>query len=267
MRILLVSDLHYALKQYDWTAAAAPAFDLVVIAGDHLDISSSLDGNVQVVVILKYLQRLARTTRLVVSSGNHDLDRRDAAGERIPAWIERVRRLGVPTDGDTLELDAARVTICPWWDGPAARGRIADQLARDAAAPRRPWIWVYHAPPADSPTSWDGRRSWGDADLSAWIELYRPDIVLCGHIHQAPFKREGSWVDRIGDTWVFNAGQQIGPEPAHVILDTAQPAAAWFSLAGAEIVRLDAPLSRPVESLAGLPAWAPAIPGPGPSPA
>ena len=33
MKFLLVSDLHYALKQYDWTAAAAPDFDVVVIAG------------------------------------------------------------------------------------------------------------------------------------------------------------------------------------------------------------------------------------------
>lgn len=267
MRLLLVSDLHYALKQYDWTAAAAPAFDLVVIAGDHLDIASSLDGSVQVVVILKYLQRLAQATQLVVSSGNHDLDRRDADGELFASWMDRVRRLGVPTDGDTLELDEARVTICPWWDGPNARAAIAEQLARDAAKPRRPWIWVYHAPPANSPTSWDGRRSWGDAELSAWIAAYRPDFVLAGHIHQAPFKREGSWVDRIGDTWVFNSGQQIGPEPAHIILDTAEPAAAWFSLAGAEMVRLDRPLLRPVEALSGLPPWLAAIPGPGRIPA
>lgn len=151
MRLLLVADLHYALKQYDWAAAAAPAFDVVVVAGDHLDISSPLDGGVQVLVILKYLQRMARTTRLVVSSGNHDLDRRDAHGERVPAWMARVRRLGVPTDGDTLELDEARITICPWWDGPRAKAAIGEQLARDAAKPRRPWIWVYHAPPRPDP--------------------------------------------------------------------------------------------------------------------
>lgn len=267
MRVLLVSDLHYALKQYDWTAAAAPAFDLVVIAGDHLDIGSALDGGVQVMVILKYLQRVARTTRLVVSSGNHDLDRRDAEGERIAAWMERVRRLGVPTDGDSLAVDDTLVTICPWWDGPKAREAIAEQLARDAAKPKRRWIWVYHAPPEGSPTAWDGRRCWGDAELTAWIDRYRPDMVLAGHIHQAPFKREGSWVDRIGDTWVFNSGQQIGPEPPHIVIDTEEPAAAWFSLAGAETVRLDQPLVRPVDSLSRIPDWLPAIPRPGPIPA
>ena len=258
MRILLVSDLHYALKQYDWTTAAAPDFDLVVIAGDHLDVSGHLDGNVQILVILKYLQRLSRLTRLVVSSGNHDLDRRDESGERVASWMSRARALGVPTDGDSVALGDTLVTICPWWDGPRAKAAIAAQLARDSARAKARWIWVYHGPPDGSPTSWDGRQHWGDADLSAWIDQHGPDMVLAGHIHQAPFKPQGSWVDRIGGTWVFNCGQQIGPTPPHIVIDTDEGAAAWFSLAGAEAVRLDAPLQRPVASLEAMPAWLPA---------
>ena len=39
MRILVVSDLHYTLKQLDWVTAVAPDYDLVVIAGDLLDMS------------------------------------------------------------------------------------------------------------------------------------------------------------------------------------------------------------------------------------
>ena len=255
MKILLVSDLHYALKQYDWTAAVAPDFDRVVVAGDHLDIAGQLDGGVQIVVILKYLQRLATRTRLVVSSGNHDLDRRDASGERVPAWIERVRRLGIATDGDSLNLDGTLVTICPWWDGPRARDAVQAQIERDAKVAKDGWIWVYHAPPEGSPTSWDGRRSWGDKELKTWIDAYQPDLVLCGHIHEAPFRRDGSWVDRIGDAWVFNSGRQIGEQPAHVAIDTGAREAAWFSLAGAEVVRLDQPLERPVAELQALPAW------------
>jgi Icc-related predicted phosphoesterase len=255
MKILLVSDLHYALKQYDWTAAMAPDFDVVVIAGDHLDIAGQLDGGVQIVVILKYLRRLAAQTRLIVSSGNHDLDRRDAAGERVAAWMERVRALGIATDGDSLDLDGTLVTICPWWDGPRAMEAVRAQIERDAARPKHRWIWIYHAPPEGSPTSWDGRRFYGDAELAGWIETWAPDMVLCGHIHQAPFKREGSWVDRIGSTWVFNSGQQIGPTPTHVAFNTETQEAAWFSLAGAEMVRLDAPLRRPVADLGVLPDW------------
>jgi Icc-related predicted phosphoesterase len=267
VKILLVSDLHYALKQYDWTTAAAPAFDLVVIAGDHLDIAGQLDGGVQIVVILNYLKRMAQRGRLIVSSGNHDLDSRDASGEKVAGWMRRVRLLGIPTDGDSVAFDDVLVTVCPWWDGPHALDAVRAQIERDAARPKSAWIWIYHAPPADSPTAWTGRHFAGDPHLRDWIGEYRPDLVFTGHIHEAPFKRGGSWADRIGKTWVFNSGQQIGPEPAHVAIDTAAHEAVWFSLAGAEIVRLDAPLARPFADLTAMPAWlAASSPGPGPSP-
>ncbi len=40
MRILVVSDLHYTLRQLDWVASVAADHDLLVVAGDHLDIAS-----------------------------------------------------------------------------------------------------------------------------------------------------------------------------------------------------------------------------------
>lgn len=253
MKLLLVSDLHYALKQYDWTTAVAANFDVVVVAGDHLDIAGQLDGAVQIVVILKYLKRLAERTRLIVSSGNHDLDRRDASGEKIASWMERVRHIGVATDGDSVGLGDTLITVCPWWDGPVAKAAVQAQLARDAEKPKARWIWVYHAPPEGSPTAWNGKRSFGDEALTEWIAAFRPDIVLTGHIHEAPFKADGAWADRIGPTWVFNSGRQIGPTPTHIAIDTDAGEAAWFSLAGDELVRLDANLER--ISIEAPPAW------------
>jgi Icc-related predicted phosphoesterase len=255
MKCLLVSDLHYALKQFDWTTDVAADFDVVVIAGDHIDISGHVDGRAQIVVILNYLRRLHGRVRLVVSSGNHDLDGRDAAGEKVARWIGKVRALGVPTDGDALDVDGTLFTVCPWWDGPVSRDQVAGVLARDAARDKKRWIWVYHAPPDGSPTSWYNGSYQGDPELTRWIAEFAPDFVLTGHIHESPFLKDGSWVDRIGETWVFNAGRQIGPTPTHVIFDTDRQQALWFSLAGAEVVRLDAPLVRPVEELRALPDW------------
>ncbi len=245
MKCLLVSDLHYALKQFDWVDRVAPAFDLVVIAGDHLDISSVVSLDAQVVVILAYLRRVRAKTTLLVSSGNHDLTARDAAGEKVARWMAKVRQLGVPADGDRIEVGDITFTICPWWDGPNAREAVDAQLARDAERRAARWVWVYHSPPDASPVSWGGQKHFGDADLLRWIERYQPDMVLTGHIHQSPFREGGSWVDRIGTTWVFNAGRQIGPVPTHVVLDTDEPRAMWFSLAGNEVVPLDQPLTRP----------------------
>src|SRR5262245_18660937 len=183
MKSLLVSDIHYRLKQLDWLASVASGFDLVVIAGDHLDIASSVAIEAQVVVTLKYLQRVAASTQLVVCSGNHDLNGRNASGEKIASWMSKVRRLGIPADGDTVEVGDTLVTVCPWWDGPSARDAVMRQLAADVVRPHGRWVWVYHAPPKGSPTSWNGTRHFGDEDLLTWIHEYRPDMVLSGHIH------------------------------------------------------------------------------------
>jgi len=255
MKCLLISDLHYALKQFDWVANVAQDFDVIVIAGDHLDISSSVEVRTQITVILTYLRRLHAKTRLVVCSGNHDLEARNAVGEKFAKWISKVRHFGVLTDGDSLAVNGTLFTICPWWDGPQTREEVGAQLARDVEKLKDRWIWVYHAPPDESPTSWGGQQHFGDANLVRWIEQYKPDLVLTGHIHQSPFRQGGSWVDQVGSTWVFNPGRQIGPCPTHIVFDTNERMALWFSLAGAEVVRLDEPLKRPVSELTELPPW------------
>ena len=70
MKCLLISDLHYTLKQFDWVSNVAKDYDVVVIAGDHLDISSTVEARTQIVVILTYLKRLHTLSRLVVCSGH-----------------------------------------------------------------------------------------------------------------------------------------------------------------------------------------------------
>jgi Icc-related predicted phosphoesterase len=246
MRGLLVSDLHYALKKFDWVQGAAAEFDLVVIAGDSLDTSSYVAVEAQIVVVSKYLRRVAERTRLITSSGNHDLNTRGPDGEQIATWLARGRVPGVFTDGEYVEIEDVSITVCPWWDGSHGRAVVGRQLARDAARRRRRWIWVYHAPPADSPTSWTGSTHYGDTELVAWAREHRPNIVLTGHVHQSPFRTGGSWVDRIGETWVFNAGRLMAPDPPSVVFDTTAETAIWRSLAGSQIVRLDQPLVRPV---------------------
>jgi len=243
LRILLVSDLHYTLPQLDWVVRVAPRYDLVVLAGDSLDISSAVALDAQSVVILRYLALLQAATKVAVCSGNHDLTGPDARGEQCALWLEEARAAGVPTDGESLLLGDTLVTICPWWDGPLGRDAVEAQLAADAA--RRParWIWVYHWPPLGSPTCWTGRRHYGDTELGAWIARFRPDAVLTGHVHEPPFKPQGAWADRIGDSWVFNAGRQIGPVPAHIEIDLGAGNAAWNSMMGSETLGLAEPVA------------------------
>jgi Icc-related predicted phosphoesterase len=255
MRCLVVADLHYSLPQFDWLLSAAPQFDLVIFAGDALDIASAVDFRAQILVVKAYLARLAGATRVILCSGNHDLDERNAEGEKVARWINDVRALGIACDGDNIAVGDTLFTVCPWWDGPLVKARI-DQQLREAAAQRPArWIWVHHAPPANSPTSWGGKRFFGDIELVQWIERHHPSIVISGHVHQSPFIRDGSWFDRIGATWAFNAGLQPGRPPTYIVLDLARGAAFWLAAGDRQWIDLNAPLRRPAMPLLDPPDW------------
>ncbi len=255
MRLLLVSDLHYSLPLFDWVVEVADSFDVVVMAGDHLDLASLVDSRAQAVVVKKYFDRIKAKTTLLICSGNHDLDSKNAAGERTTKWLLGARNKGVLSDGESLVIGDTLFTMCPWWDGPVSQAAIAEQFEKAAQERPKRWIWIYHAPPASSPVAWAGQRFYGDEALKNWIEAYQPDIVMCGHVHEAPYVANGSWVDRIGATWVFNTGHYFGAPPAHIIMDTEVGEALWLSAAGNQYVRLDDRLSRPVPTLAALPDW------------
>jgi len=245
MRILLVSDLHYTLKQMDWVLRVAGDFDLVIVAGDHLDMGSLVDHDAQIVASQEFLRRLATRTAVVACSGSHDLNDRDGNGEKAACWLRVPDLDGVHVDGDTFAIDDVLVTVCPFWDGPMGRDAIGEQL-RAVASTRarrqgesRTWVWVYHVPPDASPTSWTGRRHYGDEDLVEWARALAPDIVCCGHVHESPFVTDGTWASRIGRAWAFNAGRQRGPIPTCVEIDTVARRASWHSLAGDEQLSFD----------------------------
>jgi len=82
MRILVASDLHYSLRQLDWVVTVAGQYDLVVLAGDHLDIRSYVEPDAQIAAVLEYLKRIAAKTTLAACSGNHDLNGENDLEER-----------------------------------------------------------------------------------------------------------------------------------------------------------------------------------------
>jgi hypothetical protein len=108
------------------------------------------------------------------------------------------------------------------------------------AAVNRParWIWVHHAPPAGTRICKTARGDYGDSNLTQWIDRWRPEMVICGHIHQAPWVDGGGWFDRRGQTWVFNAGHEIGHEPAHIVIDLTSREATWVGVPDEEKIAL-----------------------------
>lgn len=241
MRILVATDLHYRLGHYDWlvSTVAGGDVDVVALTGDLADVVSPVPLEVQIVVLDRYLALLSEHATVLASSGNHDLDGPGEHGEQVAGWLRRPRtESSVHTDGASVDRDGVRFTVCPWWDGPHTRAAVGAQL-RDAAADRpRRWIWLYHAPPAGTVLCRDGRREFPDDQLAAWIDEHRPDIVLTGHIHQAPWVDGGSWHAMLGPTLVMNPGRQVGPVPPHVTLDTAAGTAEWYGVFSSQTLAL-----------------------------
>lgn len=246
MRILAVGDIHYDLRQLDWVVEHAAEFDVVVIVGDLLDISSTVPLEAQITVVLRYLETLSRRCPTAVCSGNHDLTGIDPAGERAALWLAGADMPGLVVDHGSMIVGSALVSVWPWWDGPIGRARLeaaleAEAEARAVAGAVGPWIWVYHWPPPDLPVSWIGSKFYGDADLAGWVDRFRPDLVLSGHVHQSPWLDGGSWIAASGSTTVVNAGRQMGAEPSHVIVDLETWTATWWSYEGTVAMPLASP--------------------------
>ena len=47
-----------------------------------------MERRAQIVVVEAYLEQLVARTKVIVCSGNHDLDSRNADGELIANWVE-----------------------------------------------------------------------------------------------------------------------------------------------------------------------------------
>jgi Icc-related predicted phosphoesterase len=233
MRVLVVADLHYNLRQFDWLLRMSAEYDLVIVAGDVLDLAGHVDLDTQIVVLTKYMAKLRALVPVLVCSGNHDLDACNSAGERVAAWLQDLRDDDVRVDGEHVPLATGLVSICPYWDGPSSRADV-ETFLEQAPRPAVGWIWLYHVPPQGSPVSWTGRGHAGDGLLNQLIDRYSPDLVLCGHVHDSPFRKGGSWIDRLGETWVFNPGRQLGELPTCIELDLERRTACWMSLAGTE---------------------------------
>ena len=248
MRLLLVSDLHYTLRAVRLGGRSCADFDLVVMAGDQLDIRSTVPLDAQIVVDAAATSSCCRPPGGSSSAPATTISPvRTRNGERAArCGSSEARRRGVPTDGDAVLRRRHAHHDLPVVGRPA-RARRRRRPARRATRRSRParWIWVYHWPPLGSPTCLDRQAApTATTSSAAWIDEHRPDVVLSGHVHEPPFKPDGGWADRIGPTWVFNAGRQIGATPTCIEIDFDAQLATWTSLMGSEEIDLTAATRR-----------------------
>ncbi|MCC6356044.1 MAG: metallophosphoesterase [Verrucomicrobiae bacterium] len=221
-KILSVGDLHADRAWYEWLRRQAPRFDLVCLPGD---LSDFLVGPRRLPAqrrrILNELAQLAAGgTPVAVAEGNHDaVD---------PGWLCPTTGMeSVLWPGASAAISAGSrrliITLCPdtHFGGDESDRAVARLFASGAKIRDEeglPWLVLHHEPPDATPICTDAI---GSGQLAGLVMRHQPNLVICGHIHQAPFMRPvGNWYHRIGHTLLVNTGQMAKRRwPCHLLID------------------------------------------------
>lgn len=237
MKILSISDIHYSLQQFDWLVQNCEDYDLIILAGDMMDLGSYVDTDTQASVVGEYFKKICAKVPMIVCSGNHDLvDEGD--GTRTAEWLQDFAIKGLTVDGQVFEGQGLKIFSFPWWEEPEERAKVAEWLEQQSDAGTGHIFWVHHAPPQGTKVSWNGKRDLGDLSVKEWIEKHQPEIVFSGHIHNAPYYPDGSWYDKIDNTLITNSGRQTGSAPATIVLEIENDQITWCGMEGCETLPL-----------------------------
>ncbi|MDD3181164.1 MAG: metallophosphoesterase family protein [Opitutaceae bacterium] len=206
MTVLHVADLHFQKRWFHWLSASAPQHDLLVIAGDLLDLAQGGCPASQMAWVSDWVRDYPG--RLCLCSGDHDLEWDNLAEIWRPAyWLRDLSQPGVWVDGERFDLGGLSFQSIGFSTKP--KGGAAD-------------VWVVHAPPSHTMVA--RRRAngcdAGDPELRLGVRKYRPRLVLCGHLHDTY-----AWRDQQDSIVYLNPGRNDRASfPNHIIWDTAQNA-------------------------------------------
>jgi uncharacterized protein len=207
MLLAYVVDVH---DRFDSVAAAVSALgeiDVLVVGGD-ITTGGTPDDAARAIETWRPLAR-----RLLALAGNMDSAAIDA----------RLDELGVALDSRGYDLGTAGifgVSAAPHSPLRTPYELADDELSRrierafaDVAGSARK-IFCPHAPPAGTSCDRlrDGRHV-GSGVIRSFVEREQPDLVLCGHIHEARGE------DRIGRSRIVNPGPVSAGHYALVEID------------------------------------------------
>jgi Icc-related predicted phosphoesterase len=190
VRVLCFSDLHRDLEQAARLVEMSADADVVVAAGDFASIHEGLEETIDA------LRSIESPT--VVVPGNNETA--DALREACSVWKSATFLHGESAELDGVEFFGlgAGVPITPWnWSFDLSDDEAAVMLR---SCPDDAFL-VAHSPPyGHCDVSGNGDHLGSTAILEA-IELKRPPVVVCGHIHE-------SWgtESRVADTRIVNLG-------------------------------------------------------------
>jgi uncharacterized protein len=202
VRIYAAADLHAKPPRIDrvCNSVASHAPDVIVIAGD----------------ISNYLNPRAVLTRLsalglpvLVVRGNSDLAWHEKCFQRYPRidslHMSKKNIRGVSFAGISGTIPVPFRSRIAFFEKPVL-GKAASLISRET-------ILVVHPPPFGTLDRVMGKSSAGSKAVSKLISLYKPRVVICGHIH------EDTGTQTVGDTLVVNCSIAHGGNGAIIDLD------------------------------------------------
>lgn len=189
MRVLAFSDLHASPNRATAIVAASREADLVIGAGDFCNMRQGLDDAMAMLVGI--------TAPLVLVPGN--AESHDELNAAAPEGAVVLHGQGTEIGGLHLFGLGYGVPETPFgaWSCDLSEARAAEMLAACDVAD----IMILHSPPKGVVDRTSAGQSVGSKAIGAAIARIRPQLAVCGHIHDSWGKR-----GTIGASEVVNLG-------------------------------------------------------------
>ena len=195
LRVLGLVDLHWSPRR-PLELPDLSGIDLVLLGGD----LTHFRGETEAREVIDRVRQ--QGPQVLAVCGNCDRPEVETTMQEMGVALDR--RAEVVADVTFVGLSAG----LPFGGCPYERTEEDYTLACEQAAKalhsletaERPWVLVSHQPPYDTRCDLARGAHVGSRAIRCFIEKEQPDLVLCGHIHEAV----GS--DRIGRTQVINPG-------------------------------------------------------------
>jgi Icc-related predicted phosphoesterase len=193
MKILAFSDLHCDLDQAARLTEMAAEADLVIGAGDFASMHERLAPTIKALSAIE-------VPALLVPGNNETLE---ALRDDATAWptAQVLHGEGAEIDGVTFFGLGGGIPTTPWdWSFDLSEEEATEALAGMAEGTQ---VLILHSPPHEACDS-TGRPDaphFGSRALRSVIEAKQPQLVFCGHIHEAWGQRA-----QVGASEIANLG-------------------------------------------------------------
>jgi hypothetical protein len=235
VRLLLTAELGKNPDWFSWLDEGAENYDLVVIAGDFLDVFRPEPFNVQIAQAEMFLRSLAQKTCVAISSGNHDTVDCVAPSPRgpVPTWMAGLDSIDtLVSDGVTSVIREQLIVSSLSYISTVDRKR--SWLAQAAELRKKtdlPWLVIHHHSPV-----LEGSANPEEFSAGKLLKEFGPTLWIAGCFFDDAPARPFNWIQTVNKSVVLNISQasvdtklREAAFPNHVDLDLAAGILQWNS--------------------------------------